>query len=230
MRPSPPSVALRLVALTVLATTVVAAACTSSPRSSPTATTQACPTRPDPAALASAAQLRQMNAFVAGLGSRPTGSAAHQRYIAWIEQQLHRIPGVEVAEQPFTIQRWTPGSASLALRTGSTWTDLPVADAIPYSHPTGPAGTTAPLTFVPDGTRASPRPTPRGRIVVRPAPPGSRGAVGLLPAGVVTYSMHDPHHTISRTGDLLRRLPELRRPRHRPARRRARRGRGPACS
>jgi hypothetical protein len=198
MRPSPPSVALRSLALTVLVATVVAAACTSSQQSSPTTAAQACPTRPDPAGLATAPQLRQMNAVVADLGSRPTGSAAHQRYIDWIEQQLHRIPGVKVAEQPFTIQRWTPGSASLALRTGSTWTDLPVADAIPYSHPTGPPGTTAPLTFVPDGSPITAA-NARGRVVVRPAPPGSVAqSVFFLP--LVTYSMHDPHHTISRTG------------------------------
>jgi hypothetical protein len=183
----------------LLAAAVLTASCSTSSRAAPTTTgPQACPARPDPAALPSAAQLRQLNAFVASLGSRPTGSAAHQRYIDWIEQNLRRIPGVTVAEHPFTIRRWTPQGASLALRSGGRWVDLPVADAIPYSSPTGPQGATAPLVLVPDGTRITAA-AARGRIVVRPAPPGSVSqSVFFLP--LVTYSTYDPRHTISRTG------------------------------
>src|ERR1700710_2240101 len=65
-----------------------------------------CPTAPDPAALPSAAQLKQMNSFVAKLGVPPTGSRPHVRYINWIRQQLKTIPGIQTSDLDYKINRW----------------------------------------------------------------------------------------------------------------------------
>src|SRR4051812_47686340 len=86
-----------------------------------------CAVAPDPAALPGAAELREMNAFVASLGARPTGSETHARYVDWIRRQLRRIPGVDLREIDYPITRWTPRSASLTLHDGARDVRLPIA-------------------------------------------------------------------------------------------------------
>jgi hypothetical protein len=181
---------------------VCAVACTSTGSSGSTASTNsACPTRPGPSDLASVAALRSMSAFVAKLGARPTGSAAQQRYVDWIEQQLQQIDGVTISEKRFTIDRWSPTSASLALRVGATWKDLPVAAPIHYAHATAKGGVTAPLVAIPDDEPITDA-NAKGRIVVRPAPAGSvPQSVFTLP--LVTWSTYDPHHTIDPKGTFV---------------------------
>jgi hypothetical protein len=153
-----------------------------------------CPTAPDPAALPDAAALREMNAFVAGLGVRPTGSHAHVRYIGWIRRQLEAIPGVELSELEFPIERWSARRTKLVMSVAGRAVRLPVADAIPYCAPTSTRGVTAPLVLVPadqpiGAANAS------GRIVVRPAPAGSLpNAVFQLP--IISWETYDPHGTI----------------------------------
>jgi hypothetical protein len=139
-----------------------------------------------------------MNTLVAKLGARPTGSAAQQRYVDWIEKELKAIDGVTVSEQPFTIDRWQSTSASLALQVGGTWKDLPVAAPIHYAQATPKGGVTAPLVAIPDDEPITDA-NARGRIVVRPAPAGSvPQSVFTLP--LVTWSTYDPHHTIDPKG------------------------------
>jgi hypothetical protein len=152
-----------------------------------------CPTAPDPAALPSAAQLRQMNSFVAKLGVRPTGSRAHTRYIRWIRKQLKTVPGIQTSDLRFPINRWSASRTRLQLRIGRRKIKLPVADAIPYAKPTGRRGVTAPLAFVPAGT-AIDTANSSGKIVVREAPAGSvQQALFLL----VSWTTYDPNHTIN---------------------------------
>src|SRR4051794_800097 len=140
-----------------------------------------CPVAPDPAALPSPAQLRQMNSFVAKLGARPTGSRAHARYIAWIRKQLGTIPGIQTRDLSYRINRWSSSKTTLELRVGRTKRRLAVAAPVPYSKPTGRRGVTAPLAFVPSGT-AIDTANSSGRIVVREAPAGSvQQALFLLP-------------------------------------------------
>jgi hypothetical protein len=154
-----------------------------------------CPTAPDPAALPSAAQLKQMNSFVAKLGVRPTGSRAHTRYIRWIRRQLKTIPGIQTSDLRYGINRWSASKVQLRLRSGGRTIKLPVADAIPYAKPTGRRGVKAPLAFVPAGT-AIDTANASGKIVVREAPAGSvQQALFLLP--VVSWATYDPNHTIN---------------------------------
>jgi hypothetical protein len=153
-----------------------------------------CPTAPDPSALPSAAQLKEMNTFVAKLGARPTGSRAHARYIGWIRKQLKTVPGIKTTDLPFRINRWSSSKTTLELRVGRKTRRLAVAGPVPYSKPTGRRGVTAPLAFVPTGT-AIDTANASGKIVVREAPAGSvQQALFLLP--VVSWTTYDPNHTI----------------------------------
>jgi hypothetical protein len=153
-----------------------------------------CPVAPDPSALPSAAQLEQMNAFLGPLGARPTGGPGQATYIRWIRRNLKAIPGVRTSELKFRIHRWSASRARLTMRVGGRTTPLPVADAIPYSKPTGRRGVTAPLVVVPPGT-AIDTANASGKIVVREADAGSvPNADFLLP--VVSWTTYDPNHTI----------------------------------
>jgi hypothetical protein len=159
-----------------------------------------CPTAPDPAALPTAAQLKQMNTYVAKLGARPTGSRAHARYITWIRKQLKTVPGIQTRDLRYPINRWSATRTTLQLRVGKTTRRLAVAGPVPYSKPTGRRGVSAPLAFVPAGT-AIDTANSSGRIVVREAPAGSiQQALFLLPV-VSWMPPYDPNHTIDPAAD-----------------------------
>lgn len=160
-----------------------------------------CPSAPTRASLPSAAALRQMNAFVARLRARPTGSPAQARYIDWIRRRLRAIPGVHLREQRFRINRWNTTSSRLVAVVGGRRVTLPVASAVPYSKPTGPAGASAPVTVVPAADRIT-RANAAGRIVVRAAPAG-RVPLSVFGLPVIGWSTYDPGHTIRPTGAFL---------------------------
>jgi hypothetical protein len=185
-------------ALLVLGGSAAAGATPAVQATAPAGTTStSCPVAPDPAALPDAATLREMNAFVAGLGVRPTGSRAQNEYIHWILRQLKHVPGVQIAEQHFTINRWKAGSMEMQLNVGGTTTRVPIAAPVPYAQPTGSRGVSAPLAVVPD-EEAITAANSAGRIVVRPAPAGSTPNYDFfLP--VVSWLVYDPQNTIDPT-------------------------------
>jgi hypothetical protein len=135
-----------------------------------------------------------MNTFVADLGVRPTGSRAHVRYVEWIRRHLRRMPGVELSELAFPIERWTGVRTKLVMRAGGDAVRLPVAGPIPYAAPTGRRGVTAPLVLVPSD-RTIGAGDAAGRIVVRPAPAGSLPHAALL-LPFVSWGFYDPGDTI----------------------------------
>jgi hypothetical protein len=76
-------------------------------------------------------------------GFRGTGTAAHQRIIEWVEEELGAIPGSTVRSEPFDVLRWQPPPAGDPIRAGSLRTGqdpVPVAGAVPYSQPTSRRG------------------------------------------------------------------------------------------
>jgi hypothetical protein len=154
-----------------------------------------CPTGPAASALPSVAALKRMNAFVAGLGVRPTGSAAQMKYIAWIRRQLEAIKGVQLRDLRFPIRRWSESSTVLRVNVGGRITTLPVADAIPYSKPTSRTGVTAPLTIVPTPQTITAA-NARGRIVVREADPGSV-PVSAFSLPIIGWDTYDPARTLN---------------------------------
>ena len=158
-----------------------------------------CPTAPDPSTLPDAAALKQADSFVASLGVRPTGSATHAAYVNWIRQQLQGIPGVQITDINYQINRWSTSGASLTMHAGGRDVALPIADAIPYSQPTAAGGVTAPLVVVPDSQQITAA-NSNGKIVVREADAGSvPNADFLLP--VVSWETYDPNHTIDPSGN-----------------------------
>src|SRR4051794_6151414 len=116
----------------------------------PGAAQAACPTAPDPGALPDAAGLRAMNAFLGDLGARPTGSAQQRAYIDWIRREVRKVPGVQLSEQRFTINRWSVSSTALRVRIDGRARTLPVAAAIPYTKPTSAAGVAGAPALIPD--------------------------------------------------------------------------------
>src|SRR3954462_4783590 len=92
-----------------------------------------CPAAPGASALPTAAQLRQMNTYMAKLGARPTGSRAHARYIAWIRKQLKTVPGIQTRDLRYRINRWSASKTTLQLRVGKKTQRLAVAGPVPYS-------------------------------------------------------------------------------------------------
>lgn len=154
----------------------------------------ACPVAPPPNALPDASTLRNMNSFLGPLGARPTGSDQHNAYIDWIRNQVQAIPGVQLSEQPYTINRWTGGTTQLRMTVDGKSTTLPVADAIPYTQPTAANGVAGPAVYVPDDQPITSQ-NAAGRVVVRPAPAGSVPMYDfLLP--VVSWEIYDPGNTI----------------------------------
>jgi hypothetical protein len=160
-------------------------------------TAASCPVAPDPSALPSAGTLREMNALLAGLGVRPTGSRAQNVYIQWILRQLRSVRGAQISEQHFAINRWSPGSMELQLKVGGATSTVPIAAPVPYAEPTNSRGVSAPLALIPDEQRITAA-NAAGRIVVRPAPAGSVPNYDFfLP--VVSWLVYDPQNTIDPT-------------------------------
>jgi hypothetical protein len=171
----------------------------SPPAGAPPAT--GCPVAPDPGALPDAAKLREQNALLAELGVRPTGSTAQNRYIAWILRQVKAVPGAQVSEQRFHINRWHAGSMALQLSAGGASSTIPIAAPVPYAQPTGSAGVSGPLVEIPD-EEAITAANAAGRIVLRPAPAGSVPNYDFfLPA--VSWLVYDPNNTIDPTQSFL---------------------------
>jgi hypothetical protein len=163
----------------------------------PAAVRAACPVAPPANALPDAGELRNMNAFLGRLGARPTGSAEQNAYIDWIRRQVQAIPGVQLSEQQFTINRWTAGTTKLSMTVNGKATTLSIADAIPYTQPTGTDGVSGPAVYIPDD-QAITSDNAAGRIVVRPAPAGSVPMADfLLP--VVSWESYDPDNTFDPT-------------------------------
>lgn len=158
------------------------------------AQTVSCPTAPDPGALPDAAALKKLNTFVAGLGVRPTGSSAQNRYVKWIRGQLKKIPGVTLSDIQFPIDRWEAKQTKLEMVSGGRVVRLPVAGPIPYCAPTDKAGVTAPLVLVPND-QAINTDNASGRIVVRPAPAGSL-PLSVFQLPIISWEIYDPSNTI----------------------------------
>jgi hypothetical protein len=156
-----------------------------------------CPVAPDPSGLPDAATLREMNSFVAALGVRPTGSAAQNAYIKWILRELRGVPGAKVAEQHFTINRWSHGSMRLQLSAGAAAVNVPIAAPVPYAQATPTGGVSAPVVEIPDEEKITAA-NAAGRIVLRPAPAGGVPNYDFfLPA--VSWLVYDPQNTIDPT-------------------------------
>ena len=186
-----------LAALLALAVLMLPSAAAPSPSVAALPVGASCPVAPDPAALPDAAKLRQQNSLLAALGLRATGTRAQNVYINWILKQLKSVPGAQVAEQRFEINRWSPGEMELQLNSGGTTSAIPIAAPVPYAKATRSAGVSAPLALIPDEEQITAA-NAAGKIVVRPAPAGNVPNYDFfLP--VVSWFVYDPENTIDPT-------------------------------
>lgn len=164
------------------------------------AATSACPSGVSPSAMASVSTLTKQARFLDSLGVRPTGSKAQRRYIGFIRGQLREVPGIEMSHQSWRFGRWVvddaPRPVRLSVRIAGRWRHLAVAAAVPYSHPTGRRGVTGRLVGIPDATKITAA-NARGKIVVRPAPPGSVPYAVFQPPVLGWVPIYDPHHTVN---------------------------------
>lgn len=153
----------------------------------------------DDRTFASAAELRALNATVAGFGVRATGSPAHNRLISWLERRVSHLPGMSVRSERIPIHRWQPGPGLLL--SGDV---VPVAGAIPYSAPGLRSGE---LIHLPAGTPITAA-NARGKVVLRDFPAVDRGYLaepvldrdmtdaGLAGAAGVVVAFPFPHDQV----------------------------------
>ncbi|OBZ12071.1 hypothetical protein A8L34_17355 [Bacillus sp. FJAT-27264] len=83
-----------------------------------------------------------MNSF----GSRTTGSEGHNKFIAWLEQQVTDM-GLTVYRDQYTFDRWEEKNSSLVIDQQP----IHVSSAFPYSGETGEKGVTGELVYTKRG-------------------------------------------------------------------------------
>jgi hypothetical protein len=101
--------------------------------------------RIDESIFASEVELQGWCDRIGDAGLRGTASAAHEDIIAWVEDELGRIPGVTVRSEPFEVLRWRPHPEGDLEHAAELWVvgddpddavRVPVGGAVPYSRPT----------------------------------------------------------------------------------------------
>lgn len=142
-----------------------------------------CPEVIDAEQFASADQLRDLLAEWNDFGLRSPASEQHEAALEWLAGELAAVPGMQVEWDEYEIDRWqptpeapgdTPGrdlaeAGKLILGTAGGPTDVPAIGAVPFSLPTGDAGITAPLVYLPPDQEITAA-NAAGRVVVRDIP------------------------------------------------------------
>jgi hypothetical protein len=164
----------------------------------PPAAAEGCPTSADPDRFAGEEGLLDLNRAMQAFGERPTASPNHERYVDWLERRLRRIPGMEIEEIPYTVDRWLQRGASLAAGpSAGELSAVPVANAVPYSQPAGASGE---LVHVPHGESLADHDV-RGKLVVRDVVPGKVPNAVFVALSWFTW---DPDASMGVTGDYER--------------------------
>jgi hypothetical protein len=87
-------------------------------------------------------------------GYRPTGSPAHEGYIARLASDLTAVGVSEVHTEPYAFTKWTPSTWSLSLLTGPSPGPVALSGYVPYSGVTVASGVTSGVVYVPASTIA----------------------------------------------------------------------------
>jgi hypothetical protein len=163
-----------------------------------------------------------------GGGYRPTGSAAHEGYIARLASELTALGAVDVHTESYAFGQWAPTSWSVSLIGGPSPGPVALSGYVPYSGATGPAGVQAPLVYIPAATipldaaalaQALSDPTTLDQTLATQlqtffATFGVAGHIALFEVPQVAVSLptltgeqllvNDPGHTLAPTGVLTR--------------------------
>jgi hypothetical protein len=130
-------------------------------------------------------------------GLRATGSAAHERYVDDLREDLRRAGVQRLRFESVPMERWTTTRWSLDLLGGPGAGPVRTASYIPYSGQTPAQGVTGPLAYVEPGTTPAPG-SLAGRIAVFDVP------LAPVPFGIFTglgYEgrVHDPRGELDPT-------------------------------
>jgi hypothetical protein len=123
----------------------------------------------DESTFASEAVLGEWCARIGGAGYRGTGTKAHERVIAWVEEELAAVPGLVVRTDPFDVLRWEPapeGDLERAASLTAGGQSVEVAGAVPYS---APAEVVGPIVHLPAGEPITAE-VAAGKVVLRDFP------------------------------------------------------------
>jgi hypothetical protein len=103
---------------------------------------------------ASLSQLEAWQQEIDGFGGgyRPTGSPAHEGYIARLASELTALGAANVHTESYAFEKWTPSTWSVSLLDGPSAGPVTLSGYLPYSGSTGPAGVQARLVYVPAST------------------------------------------------------------------------------
>lgn len=154
----------------------------------------ACPSEVDAQQFATAEDLRSLATELNAFGLRSPGSDQHEASLDWLADQLQSVPGMTIAWDEYTIDRWQPtpeapgdlpgrdlaAAGGLRVETPDGPQDIPVIGAVPFTEPTAEAdgeadGTTGedggrgPLVLIPDGEPITTA-NAAGKVVVRTIP------------------------------------------------------------
>lgn len=173
----------RAVAAMTLA--LLVGACTSSEDAAHTTTETTtgdpaeCGTTIDAESFPGADDLRALAREWNGFGLRSPASEQHEAALDWLADELATVPGMEITWDEYVIDRWQPtpeatdapgrdlaAAGGLRVTGGSEELEVPVAGAVPFTLPTGEAGSGGPLVHLPPGEPITSQ-NAAGRVVVR---------------------------------------------------------------
>lgn len=113
-----------------------------------TAAAPSAPTKEDYGALPSRQEIWEQMLFLVSCGSRNTGFPGHEKWVDFLAKKLGECPGVKVAREGYTFDKWDATRYALSLQVGGQRRNLHATSAYPYSGKTGPEGVTAQLVDV----------------------------------------------------------------------------------
>ena len=126
---------------------------------------------PGPVPLPSPAQVRADNQLMVDFGPRLTGHAGHDRYIAWLEEELVKAGAQLLPCDEYEYERWSAGRFGLDVLDGPAPGPVKIATYYTRSQETPEEGLAGPLVY--GGTL--------------PAPSFNAGDLGTLRAGLARY-------------------------------------------
>lgn len=102
---------------------------------------------PRPIGLPTPAQIRRDFQTMVDFGARFTGSAAHENFIDWLEEELVAAGVVMLPRDHFGLTIWEESSHGLELLEGAGKGPVKVSSYYPRTQETGPAGVTGQLVY-----------------------------------------------------------------------------------
>lgn len=99
-----------------------------------------------PELLPSKKEVWDWQVWMAKLGPKYTGNAAHVRFVDWLATEL-KSAGCEIARESYKFPRWDASKWGLAVANGGRTFDAAVTSYFPYSGETPAAGVTGELVY-----------------------------------------------------------------------------------